>query len=164
VPQFAAFDGQMVMVTTRLLHEGGASVTSTLAMRPTKNDPQGVGSAITYARRYSLLAMTGAAPEDDDGNAASRPARDYSPVAFLTAQPGTVVESAYNVFPLRSGVYSVGPFYLYGGDPFGFYKCWRRAAGDSTLTVLPSPVVFRLPRQRSRAAHRENHPVHASAS
>jgi hypothetical protein len=81
VLQFPAFDGQMVSVTTTLLHESGSSVTSTLAMRPTKNDPQGVGSAITYARRYSLLAMTGAAPEDDDGNAASAPRKDYGPAS-----------------------------------------------------------------------------------
>jgi uncharacterized protein (DUF58 family) len=77
------------------------------------------------------------------------PGRDYSPVAFLTAQPGTAVTSSYALTPLRSGVYSVGPLYLYGGDPFGFYKCWRKAAGESELTVLPSPVAFRLPRLRS---------------
>jgi len=72
VIQAPGFDGDLVSVTTTLLHESGACVTSTLHLRPSKNDPQGVGSAITYARRYSLLAMTGAAPEDDDGNAASR--------------------------------------------------------------------------------------------
>lgn len=71
VIQTPTFDGQWVNVTTTLLHESGSSVSGTLALRPTKSDPQGVGSAITYARRYSLLAMTGAAPEDDDGNAAS---------------------------------------------------------------------------------------------
>lgn len=74
VLQSPASDGAMVSVTTVLLHESGASVEGTLSMRPTKNDPQGVGSAITYARRYALLAMTGAAPEDDDGNAASKAA------------------------------------------------------------------------------------------
>jgi len=73
VLQCPGFDGEMVSVTTTFLHESGASVTSTLHMRPSKFDPQGVGSAITYARRYALLAMTGAAPEDDDGNAASGP-------------------------------------------------------------------------------------------
>ena len=36
-----------------------------------KNDMQGLGSAITYARRYGLMAMVGIAPEDDDGNAAA---------------------------------------------------------------------------------------------
>jgi len=38
-----------------------------------KQDPQGYGSALTYARRYSLQAACGIAPEDDDGNAASKP-------------------------------------------------------------------------------------------
>lgn len=75
VIQLPAFDGELVNVETILLHESGASMRGTLAIRPTKPDPQGVGSAITYARRYALLAMTGAAPEDDDGNAASGPAR-----------------------------------------------------------------------------------------
>jgi hypothetical protein len=73
VLQFPTFDGTMVGVTTTMIHESGASVSSTLLLRPSKSDPQGVGSATTYARRYSLLAMTGAAPEDDDGNAASGP-------------------------------------------------------------------------------------------
>lgn len=73
VLQSPAFDGECVALTTTLLHESGSSVSSTLRMRPTKLDPQGIGSAVTYARRYALLAMSGAAPEDDDGNAASGP-------------------------------------------------------------------------------------------
>ncbi|MFN3858160.1 MAG: ERF family protein [Caulobacter sp.] len=74
VMQFPAFDGELVHVTTLFLHESGASIRGTLSLKPSKLDPQGVGSAITYGRRYSLLAMSGAAPEDDDGNEASRPA------------------------------------------------------------------------------------------
>lgn len=73
VLQSPAFDGDYVSLTTVLLHESGSSVSSTLRLRPSKVDPQGVGSAVTYARRYALLAMSGAAPEDDDGNAASTP-------------------------------------------------------------------------------------------
>ena len=42
-------------------------------MPASKQDPQGYGSALTYARRYSLMACVGIAPEDDDGNAASHP-------------------------------------------------------------------------------------------
>ena len=76
VIQSPSFDGDLVSVTTVLLHESGSSVTGILSMRPTKMDPQGVGSAITYARRYALLAMAGAAPEDDDGQAASQPNND----------------------------------------------------------------------------------------
>jgi hypothetical protein len=79
VIQFPAFDGTMVSITTTLIHEGGSSVTSTLHLRPSKLDPQGVGSAITYGRRYSVLAITGTAPEDDDGNAASGPRQESAP-------------------------------------------------------------------------------------
>lgn len=64
-------DGNVTLTTT-LLHESGEWMESTLTMRPTKSDPQGVGSAITYARRYAALAVAGAAPEDDDGNSASQ--------------------------------------------------------------------------------------------
>ena len=76
VMQFPAFDGEIVSITTVFLHESGASITGTLDLRPSKTDPQGVGSATTYGRRYSLLAMSGMAPEDDDGNAASGPRQE----------------------------------------------------------------------------------------
>jgi hypothetical protein len=79
VLQSPSYDGDMVSVSTVLLHDSGSSVTSTLALRPTKSDPQGIGSAITYGRRYALLAMTGSAPEDDDGNAASGPSNKPEP-------------------------------------------------------------------------------------
>lgn len=60
----------MVLRST-LLHESGASIISDYPLNPIKNDPQGLGSAVTYARRYSMMALLGIAPEDDDGNAAS---------------------------------------------------------------------------------------------
>lgn len=66
-------DPDNVTVETLLTHLSGEWIKSTLTMRPVKSDPQGIGSCITYARRYSLAAMVGVAPEDDDGNAASQP-------------------------------------------------------------------------------------------
>lgn len=60
-----------VEVETILLHVSGESLSSVLAVPASKSDAQGFGSALTYARRYSLMAMVGVAPEDDDGNAAS---------------------------------------------------------------------------------------------
>lgn len=61
---------------TLLLHESGEWVGSTMLLRPTKNDPQGVGSALTYCRRYALQSLAGvAADDDDDGNAGARPAQ-----------------------------------------------------------------------------------------
>jgi ERF superfamily len=61
-------DGDLV---TMLLHSGGAKLSGSVAL-PTDVDIQGLGSAITYLRRYSLQAILGiAAEEDDDGNRAS---------------------------------------------------------------------------------------------
>ena len=62
-----------VMVETVFVHESGEVMECGMLHVPAgKQDPQGYGSALTYARRYSLLAATGLAPEDDDGNHASR--------------------------------------------------------------------------------------------
>ena len=69
--QSPSYDGSLVGVTSVLLHESGEWMEATLHMKPVKMDPQGIGSCITYARRYAALAIAGAAPEDDDGNAAS---------------------------------------------------------------------------------------------
>ncbi len=59
-----------VEVTTMLVHESGEWMRSTLHVPLGKRDPQGVGSAITYGCRYSLMAMLGLPPTDDDGEAA----------------------------------------------------------------------------------------------
>ena len=64
-------DVSTVCVSTRLVHKSGEWIESTLNVKPVKSDPQGIGSAITYARRYMLAAMVGVATEDDDGNGAS---------------------------------------------------------------------------------------------
>ena len=62
-----------VMVETVFIHESGEIMECGLLHVPaSKQDPQGYGSALTYARRYSLMAACGIAPEDDDGNHASR--------------------------------------------------------------------------------------------
>lgn len=64
------FDGIMSM-TTRLIHaESGEWIEGTMAIALGKHDPQGVGSAQTYAQRYHLMAMLGLPPIDDDGEAA----------------------------------------------------------------------------------------------
>jgi hypothetical protein len=94
VLQCPAFDGDFVSVATTFLHESGASITSTLHVRPGKTDAQGVGSAITYARRYALLAMAGGAPEDDDGNAASGPRQERPVAKQADPRPPTLAERA----------------------------------------------------------------------
>lgn len=63
-------DGSSVIVTTMLAHSSGQWVRDSLVLQPTKRDPQGIGSAITYGRRYALAAITGCPQIDDDGEAA----------------------------------------------------------------------------------------------
>ena len=77
-----AADKATVTIETRLLHEGGESVVSSLTMPVSQPTAQGIGSAITYARRYALAALVGVAPDDDDdGNEASKPPRREPPPA-----------------------------------------------------------------------------------
>lgn len=62
-----------VAVETLFVHESGETITGGILHVPAaKHDPQGYGSALTYARRYSLMAACGIAPEDDDANMAQR--------------------------------------------------------------------------------------------
>jgi len=66
-------DNERVVVLTRLAHESGQWIRGEISLRPVKNDPQGYGSALTYARRYSLAAIVGIATgEDDDAEDATR--------------------------------------------------------------------------------------------
>ena len=61
-----------VTIETVFIHTSGESMRGGKFHVPaSKQDPQGYGSALTYARRFSLCAACGIAPEDDDGNAAS---------------------------------------------------------------------------------------------
>ena len=58
-----------VMLETVFIHESGEMIECGIVHFPAvKHDPQGYASALTYARRYSLMAACGIAPEDDDGN------------------------------------------------------------------------------------------------
>lgn len=70
VVQDASAEGKAVTVTTRLQHSSGQYIEGKLTLVAKDDSPQSVGSAITYARRYGLMAMAGIAPEDDDGEAA----------------------------------------------------------------------------------------------
>jgi len=72
VVQFPRTTRNGVEVETMLVHSSGEYMTDVLWLPVLKMDAQGVGSAITYGRRYALMAVTGIAPvDDDDGNAAA---------------------------------------------------------------------------------------------
>jgi hypothetical protein len=80
-----------VSVETIFLHESGEVFSGGVTHVPvTKQDAHGVGSALTYARRYGLMAACGIAPEDDDGNAAVKGGAGYDFAAALeTAENAT---------------------------------------------------------------------------
>lgn len=74
--QFSHESESGVTIETIFVHTSGETMSAgKLHVPASKQDPQGYGSALTYARRYSLMAACGIAPEDDDGNAAKEPAR-----------------------------------------------------------------------------------------
>lgn len=79
-------DGQWVL-TTALIHESGQQVQGHIPLLNSKGDMQGLGSALTYARRYGLAAMVGICPEDDDANAA------VEPTAAVMAGPLKVLDA-----------------------------------------------------------------------
>lgn len=80
------------------------------------------------------------------------PGREYSPVAFLVAPAGQPVRSSYTITPPRRGVFRIGPLYLWGGDPFGFYKNWRKLDLFNTVLVLPRALDFKMTQPPSISA------------
>ncbi len=91
---YDGMNGKDIAVTTMLMHSSGQYIANTGNYPVSKQDIQGVGSAITYARRYSLAAMLGLAQEDDDGNTAcQKPQQQRSDTKVFVAhdQYGTKV-------------------------------------------------------------------------
>jgi len=75
VIQCPQFSEKCDYLETTLVHESGEYMVSRMVLKNAKGDMQGLGSSISYAKRYSLAAMVGVTSEDedDDGNAASLP-------------------------------------------------------------------------------------------
>lgn len=85
VMQFPSSVGDKPGLTTWLAHSSGQFIRDTATLQPAKSDPQAQGSAISYMRRYSIQAVLGLITDDDDGNAASRPAE--TPAKAAPAKP-----------------------------------------------------------------------------
>lgn len=113
-------DATGVTVETVLLHESGESWASgPLHVPAAKQDPQGYGSALTYARRYSLMAACGIAPEDDDGNAASQPRKP--------ANDSTKTDTAAEIRAgIKRGDASGAATYLAGLAPAALDAIWQK--------------------------------------
>jgi len=88
-------------LTTLILHESGEYLMSEYTMTPVKNDPQGIGSCITYQKRYALVSALNlnVQDEDDDGNKATYGNNKPEDKPWLNK--GKVFDAA--VFKLRAG-------------------------------------------------------------
>ena len=83
-----------VICETSFLHESGERLDCGKLFFPSpKHDPQGFMSCLTYIRRASLMAATGQAPEDDDGNAASKPKETKANYNLMQDHLTTIQES-----------------------------------------------------------------------
>ena len=121
-------DSTGVTVETVFIHESGETMRcGKLHVPAAKQDPQGYGSALTYARRYSLMAACGIAPEDDDGNAANRPAKKAAPVI----EPCVSNKQAADIDALISEV---------GADKVAFLAWVAQMAGHDVKAVAEIPA------------------------
>ncbi len=84
-------EGPLVTVETILGHSSGQFIGGEMTAKALQDTPQGIGSATTYLRRYGAMAVTGLAPDDDDGNAASSKAYQGPPQDIRSEEP-----SGYN--------------------------------------------------------------------
>jgi hypothetical protein len=121
-----------IKIQTVFIHESGEQLSSGWLYVPAaKNDPQGFGSALTYARRYSLMVAAGLAPADDDGNAASKPAPVAAPkpVAKPAAPPAPT--------PPKKMEGKGGEWQLkVSAEPDTAFEDWLAVVVDATVTAL----------------------------
>jgi hypothetical protein len=93
-PAVSSDSARVLALETTLLHSSGEWISLVTEVPMVKADPQGYGSAMTYTRRYSLLAVLGLAAEDDDGHAASQPGSKPAPAPRAASKPAPVAATA----------------------------------------------------------------------
>ena len=135
-----------VMIETVFLHESGEEMSAgKLFMPATKFDAQGFGSALSYARRYSIMAACGIAPEDDDANSAvksappplPKPTPKPVPVSPVveSLKPRTIADEAVSVPNKMMG--SADQWQLkISIDPESDIKEWIEIVRDSSVFML----------------------------
>ena len=160
VQVFEPSENGTILLGTTLLHESGEWIGGVLAVPVKKADPQAVGSAITYGRRYALAALLGVvSDEDDDGNAASKPQDDsYTPFddaeppprAGTTAKPLAAPDKQFGSWTGRltavdrvDGESNGKPWTRYDlkGDGCPNISAWHTTEADKAQTLVGEAVV-----------------------
>ena len=97
-----------VSVTTRIMHASGQWLEGVIELPVGKNDAQGFGSAVTYAKRYGLQGMAGVPSVDDDGNYAVQKKEPQPPVKKeLTSSNKAMWQSAIDAYKRDGNLDSV---------------------------------------------------------
>lgn len=140
VTQFPSYAEGLVSVRTVLMHKSGQWMSGDASAPATKLDAQGVGSAITYLRRYSLAAVAGVAQEDDDANAAVKPASNVKPID-AKAQEEEARLNAHNAAVARN-IESVQAIKAYiSNEEIGeAAKCWYELSEDDQAALWRAPT------------------------
>jgi hypothetical protein len=122
-----------VIVETLFIHESGEMMGGgKLHVPAAKQDPQGYGSALTYAKRYSLQSACGIAPEDDDGEHATKsvqqkqaaPAKPAAQPAKASPPPAKI-EGKEGPWQLKVSI-----------EPQGEFADWASIVMDATKLGL----------------------------
>lgn len=117
ITQEGSFDNGTFILKTTLRHNSGEQIVSLWPVLSKDNGPQALGSASSYARRYSLMALVGASALDDDGEAAEGRTNVQKPAVSTEAiKSTTYMEPKINIDPKNP--ISPGDFLI----PFGKTK------------------------------------------
>lgn len=108
VVQSPSYADGIVSVTTTMMHKSGQYLSDTCYAPVTKLDPQGIGSCVTYLRRYSLAAFASVAQEDDDANAASQ-RKVASPSASELEKASNMLRACQSLADLKTAYGSLSP-------------------------------------------------------
>jgi hypothetical protein len=120
-----------VKVSTTFIHESGEQISGgSLFMPASKHDAQGFGSALSYARRYSLMAACGIAPEDDDANSARPPVVAPKVVAKPPEPPKPPTPPKHIEGKDKEWQIKVS------ADPGTNFEDWLAVVVESTVTAL----------------------------
>lgn len=139
----AIVESGWVSVQTMLIHsESGEWMSTTLAAPPRKQDPQAIGSTVTYLRRYTLACLVGVvADDDDDGNAAShRPQAGASrPLSPIPGRPGPGREAPASP-PVKFGGVENQRWFMAAlaeiGVEYDALKAWAQANGQPVPSTM----------------------------
>ena len=122
-----------VVVSTTFIHESGEQMSGgSLFMPASKADAQGFGSALSYARRYSLMAACGIAPEDDDGNAATASAPPKAAPKATPAAPPKPPVAAPKKMEGKTGEWNL----KVSSEPDTNFEDWLTVVVELTITAL----------------------------